>query len=197
MLPLKLDANGSVFVVLKQPATFKSVRKYKNWPSVLQVQTLKKSWKVQFDKAFGGPASAVLFDQLKDWSQDASPEIKYYSGTANYSQDFNWHKSRGQNSGLWLDLGRVDDIADVYVNGKFCGTAWTFPFRVNIGKALKNGRNEVKIAVSNTWANRLIGDHALPEDKRITWTNAVFRLEGKPLLPSGLLGPVKLVRLKY
>jgi len=69
--------------------------------------------------------------------------------------------------------------------------------RVNITKALKSGKNELRIEVSNTWANRLIGDHALPENKRITWTNALYRLEGKPLLPAGLLGPVKIVELTY
>jgi len=39
----------------------------------------------------------------------------------------------------------------------------------------------------------LIGDHNLPQDKQITWTNAAYRLDGKPLLPAGLLGPVQIV----
>jgi hypothetical protein len=83
------------------------------------------------------------------------------------------------------------------VNGIYCGTAWTAPYRVNIAKALKPGVNRLKIAVTNTWANRIMGDHNLPEDKRITWTNAPYRLEGKSLLPAGLLGPVTLVKLDY
>ncbi|MFI5158772.1 MAG: glycosylhydrolase-like jelly roll fold domain-containing protein, partial [Sphingobacteriales bacterium] len=87
--------------------------------------------------------------------------------------------------------------ADVYVNGIHCGTAWTYPYRVNISKALKKGNNKIRIEVSNTWANRLIVDHALPENKRITWTNAVYRLDNKPLLPAGLLGPVRIVKLEY
>jgi hypothetical protein len=37
----------------------------------------------------------------------------------------------------------------------------------------------------------------MPDAKKITWTNAVYRLEGKPLLTAGLLGPVKIVKLKY
>jgi hypothetical protein len=49
------------------------------------------------------------------------------------------------------------------------------------------------IKVTNTWANRLMGDHALPENKRITWTNAPYRLEGRSPLPAGLLSPVKLL----
>jgi len=85
----------------------------------------------------------------------------------------------------------------VYVNGMYCGTAWTYPCRVNIGNALKNGSNSIRIEVSNTWANRLIGDHALPKEKQITWTNAVYRLDDKPLLPAGLLGPVRIIKLNY
>ena len=38
------------------------------------------------------------------------------------------------------------------------------------------------------------GDHALPEAERTTWTNAPYRLQGKPLLEAGLLGPVTLAR---
>jgi len=91
---------------------------------------------------------------------------------------------------VWLDLGDVANIAEVFVNGVPCGVAWTAPYRVDISKGLRTGKNTVIIEVSNTWANRLIGDHNLPEQKRITSTTAPFRLEGRPLLPAGLVGPV-------
>jgi hypothetical protein len=194
ILPLRLEANGSVFVVLKQPTTMKSARKYKNWAIASQVQKLKEAWTVRFDNNFGGPVNPVTFDKLQDWSTNENAEIKYYSGTANYSQEFSWH---GSSSNVCIDLGKVDNIAEVYVNGIDCGAAWTYPYRVDISKALRPGTNTIRIEVSNTWANRLIGDNALPQDKRITWTNAPFRLEGKPLLPAGLLGPVRIVELKY
>jgi len=67
------------------------------------------------------------------------------------------------------------------------------PYRVDITKALKPGINELKIEVTNTWANRIIADQRLPEEKRITWTSAPFRLQGKPLLPAGLMGPVQVM----
>ena len=91
---------------------------------------------------------------------------------------------------VWLDLGHVANIAEVTLNGMPCGIAWTAPWRVEITGALRSGENHLEIAVTNTWANRLIGDHALPEEERITWTNAPYRLEGTPLLEAGLLGPV-------
>ena len=195
ILPVKLEANGSVFVVLRKATTIAIANKNKNWPTVKTVQTLKPTWTVKFDKAFGGTVQPIIFNALTDWSKNADDAIKYYSGTAVYTQSFNWMGKT--NNSTWLDVGQVYNLADVYVNGIFCGTAWTYPYRVNISKALRKGKNELRIAVSNTWANRIIGDHALPEDKRVTWTNAVYRLDGEPLLPAGLLGPVQIVRLNY
>ena len=77
--------------------------------------------------------------------------------------------------------------------------AWT----VELTGAVKPGTNELEIDVVNTWVNRLIGDAALPPEKRIAKTN-VFLAPGKrsfpafkgfssedPLMPSGLLGPVR------
>jgi hypothetical protein len=51
----------------------------------------------------------------------------------------------------------------------------------------------LEVLVTNTWANRLIGDHTLTDQKPITWTTAPYRLEGKPLEAAGLLGPVNIV----
>ncbi|MGZ3755776.1 MAG: glycosyl hydrolase [Mucilaginibacter sp.] len=197
ILTVKLQASGSVFIVFKQPANLAQQKVHSNWPEVKPVQTLAQNWTVKFDKAFGGPASPVVFAGLQDWSRNLEDAIRYYSGTAVYTQTVNWQKNIDKDAQVWLDLGTVYNLADVYVNGIHCGTAWTYPYRVNIGKALKPGNNEVKIEVSNTWANRIIGDHALAEDKRVTWTNATYRLDNKPLLPAGLLGPVKIVELNY
>lgn len=195
ILPVKLEANGSVFVVLHKAATIAIANKNKNWPTAKTLQTLKPTWTVKFDKAFGGPGQPVIFNALTDWSKNADDAIKYYSGTAVYTQSFNWMGKT--NNSIWLDVGKIYNLADVYVNDIFCGTAWTYPYRVNISKALKSGNNELRIEVSNTWANRIIGDHALPEDKRVTWTNAVYRLDGKPLLPAGLIGPVRIIKTVY
>jgi len=71
-----------------------------------------------------------------------------------------------------------------------CGIAWTDPFRVDITKAVHQGENQLTIEVVNTWRNRLIGDHSLSEAKRITHTNAPYRLNNRPLLEAGLMGSV-------
>jgi hypothetical protein len=195
LLDLKLPVNGSDFIVFRQATQFESSNTHRNQPTVIVKKELDKSWVVKFDKSFGGPVQPVPFNALTDWTKNASDSIKYYSGTASYSQQFTWNG--GDTKDIYLEMSGVYNLADVYVNEVHCGVAWTFPYRVNISKALKNGINNMRIDVSNTWANRLIGDHALPEDKRITWTNAVYRLDGKPLLPAGLTGQVQIVAIKY
>ncbi|MDN3548415.1 glycosyl hydrolase [Mucilaginibacter aquaedulcis] len=192
-LQVTLPSNGSVFVILRK-STSALVSKNSKTIKPNDVQTITGAWKIQFDPQSGGPRSPISFNKLNDWSTLTEAGIKYYSGTAVYNQSFTW--SGKVNDQVWLNLGRVENLAQVYVNGVDCGVAWTYPYQVNISKALKRGNNQLKIEVTNTWANRLIGDHALPEKEQTTWTNAPYRLEGRQLLPAGLLGPVKLIKLK-
>jgi hypothetical protein len=188
-LPVRLYPNGSLFIVFRQRAKNQQGEKGK-WTSVPAPLVLDGEWKVSFDPAYGGPEKSVLFNQLSDWSRSDDSTIKYYSGVAAYSKKFNWNFDTGKHIPVWLSTGKVANIASVYVNGVFCGIAWTAPYRVNVSKAIKKGENEVRIEVSNTWANRLIGDQRLPEPKRITNTNSPYRLQGQPLLEAGILGPV-------
>ena len=188
-LPVKLSSFGSVFVVFSQNASPPAQPRGINWLSLMTTDTLKNAWTVKFDSSYGGPAQPVVFNTLQDWSKHPDSAIRYYSGTAVYAQHFNYKKT---NKKAWLDVGEVNNLATVFVNGVNCGVAWTAPYRVEITAALHDGDNELRIEVTNTWANRLIGDQLLPEAKRITWTTAPFRLKGKPLLKAGLMGPVTL-----
>lgn len=190
-LTLRLQPNGSVFIVLRKASAGKR-HEGQNWVNYKTIVPIEGIWQVQFDARNGGPAAPELFTNLTDWSQNEDAAIRYYSGTATYTQNFIYNQSFA-NGHVWLDLGNIYNIADVSVNGIYCGTAWTAPYRVDITKALRSRKNRVSIEVTNTWANRLIGDHTQPENKRVTWTTAPYRLDGKPLLPAGLLGPVKII----
>jgi hypothetical protein len=96
-----------------------------------------------------------------------------------------------------LDLGDVKNIAEVKVNGQLVGTVWKKPYRIDITKALKPGNNELAIGVTNLWVNRLIGDRQPGAgDKKITYTTMPFYQANSKLLPSGLLGPVRILSLK-
>ena len=109
-------------------------------------------------------------------------EGRHFSGTGTYTTTI-----QGKAGFVTLDLGRVETVADVYVNGRKVRTLWAPPYRCEV--ELKNGANEVRIEVTNTWFNRLAYDAGLPEDQRKTWTIAGPK-KGVPLEPSGLLGPV-------
>lgn len=199
-MQIKLEANASVFVTFNHNATGATpIAGKANYESFSTAQVLTGDWKVSFDASYGGPAKPLIFPVLQDWSKSTDTLVKYYSGTAIYTKTFK-HKGKklkgnGQEQ-IFLDLAKVANMAIVKVNGVDCGTVWTAPYRVDITKALKSGDNELSIEVSNTWANRIIGDQRLPEDKRITKTTAPFRLEGKPLLEAGLLGQVSIQTIK-
>jgi len=191
ILAVKLAPNASLFVIFKKATKGPPVKQTKNWVDFQNAQTISGAWEVKFDPVYGGPEKAVEFSSLTDWSTHPDTLIKYYSGTASYTKSFKTNVSTKKP--VWLDLGKVANIAEVKINGISCGIVWTAPYRVDISKALKKGANQLTIEVTNTWANRLMGDQRLPEDKRITKTTAPYRLEGQPLQEAGLLGPVVLM----
>lgn len=189
-LTLSMDANESMFVVFKRTA------EKVQWPSIVaaakRLADININWSVRFETNFGGPAEPVSFPKLVVWNNHDNPAIKYYSGQATYTNRFNL-SDVSKDRPVYLSIDSVFNIATVIVNGTDCGTIWTAPYRLDISEALKRGDNSIEIKVSNTWANRLIGDMGLPEDKRVTWTTAPLNLlQGKPLLKAGLEGEVKI-----
>ena len=122
---------------------------------------------------------------------------------------------------MHLNLGDVQVIAEVKLNGHDLGILWKPPFRVDVTKLARPGANDLEVRVTNLWPNRLIGDEQYPDDCSLDgkWTSGGIRawpewlLRGQPrpeprrltfaalkhwskddrLLPSGLLGPVTVV----
>ena len=60
----------------------------------------------------------------------------------------------------------------------------------------KPGANALEIKVVNLWVNRLIGDKQPGVAKTYTYTAVEFYKADSPLLPSGLLGPVKILKVE-
>ena len=196
-ISLKLEAYQSGFVVFKKNAiATPSASASANFPPYKNIMSLNKPWIVSFDTAKRGPATPVVFDTLMDWSKSGNEQIKDYSGTAIYHTTFNV-KSLPDNEQLFLNLGDVNVMATVKLNGKTIGTVWTAPWQVNATDAIKKGNNELEIEVVNTWVNRLIGDSKLPEAERKTWTNVNIYTPESAYQPSGLMGPVTLKSITY
>lgn len=163
-MPLKFDDAQSFFIVFRSKA-HNPTRSGSNFPVFKTIKTIGNSWQVSFDTVWGGPERAVLFDSLQDWTKNPDKGIKYYSGTALYSRSFDMSLKEIGKKACWLQLGLVNHIARIELNGRDLGVVWTAPWQVKIPPgALKEGNNQLKIEVTNVWANRLIGDEQEPDD---------------------------------
>jgi hypothetical protein len=207
LVPLKLPPGGSAFVVFRRPiAPSARGAASTNAPALARRATVAGPWQVSFDPKWGGPDAPLTFHALDDWSQRPEEGVKYFSGTAVYRTTFELPAdfaaeagaARGTPGGgaYFLDLGRVENVAAVTLNGAPLGVAWTEPFRVDATAALRPGRNTLLVEVTNLWPNRLIGDRRLPHDERLTSTNITKFQANSRLLPSGLLGPVELLEAR-
>jgi hypothetical protein len=189
-LPLELGPCGSRFVVFREPAANHPAGATLNDGRFESLQELDGPWTVSFDPKWGGPEAAA-FDTLVSWTTRSEPGIRFYSGKAVYRKSFEV-PSAAKDDVLWVDLGNVRELAEVKLNGLSCGITWAPPFRVDISRALKSGTNQLEIEVVNFWPNRIIGDQSLPEAQRFTKTNVRKLTAHTALMPSGLLGPVRL-----
>jgi hypothetical protein len=154
---------------------------------------LTGKWNLHFDPKWGGPDKLEI-NELKSWIKFDEPGIKYYSGTANYSKSFTLTSGEIKNKQVKLDLGNVQEMASVKINGKQLQVMWSAPFKFDITSHVKPGTNELEVEVVNMWPNRLIGDSKLPIEQRLTKTNInKFNVKDSEtfLRESGLLGPVK------
>ncbi len=179
---------------------------------------LNSNWTVAFPEQHG-PASTETFDRLIDWTELKNDRLRYFSGTANYTKTFDLKQYQDETLRYVLDLGSVDIVAEVFVNGKQAGVLWMAPFEIDLTEHLKPGENTLEIRVTNQWANRLIGDEnfprhdgyrkagyvpdpnglmpdwyvnnePMPAGPRETFCGHGFYQKGDPLEPSGLKGPV-------
>jgi hypothetical protein len=195
VVPLDLAERESVFVVFRKQAAVSSAAARAHSETTLAV--VNSPWTLAFPPHLGAPLT-IQMERLTSWTENSDPGVKYFSGTANYSANFNvaqtWITS-GQP--ILLDLERVCDLAEIKLNGKSLGILWAPPYRVDLTSSIRPGANKLEIAVTNEWTNRLIGDRALPPEKRILSQPPapVFPGASSVLPDSGLIGAVKLIRV--
>ncbi len=145
-------------------------------------------WQVHFQSGRGAPA-AITLPALQSLSHHADPAVQHFSGTATYERTIDIPAAAlKQGLRIWLDLGRVEVLSGVRVNGKDLGVLWKEPYRVDISDVVHAGRNQLSLSVTNLWANRMIGDAALPEEGHFV-DNADWTIGEKPG-PDGKMTPV-------
>ncbi|MDR2026966.1 MAG: hypothetical protein LBQ01_05315, partial [Prevotellaceae bacterium] len=185
-----LERAGSCFAVFGKP--IKTAGKQYKAAVPDKIETLSGTWTLAFPSGWGAPASLEI-SELKAWKDlDLSDEARAFSGTVTYTTAFEVEKVE-KDAGYSLDLGRVEMIAAIRLNGKKLRTLWTPPYRLDITDAIKSGKNTLEIEVTGTWFNRLVYDAGQPEEQRRTWTiNGPSK--DAALRESGLLGPVQLYK---
>lgn len=189
---LTMPAEGSVFVVFRKPAKKSSVTlpALKSTP----VASITGAWTVSFQPGRGAPKAASL-PSLAPWNENTDPGIKYFSGEGTYSKTFTMPGKR-KNVRYMLDLGNVKELAEVTLNGKPVGGVWMHPYQLDITRALKPGKNLLRVKVANLWVNRLIGDAQPGVKEKISFTTISTYRADAPLKPSGLIGPVVINRVQ-
>jgi hypothetical protein len=194
---VRYDSAGRLQVIASQPGHYElktatGKTRLVEVAVVLAPQEITGAWEVSFPSKWGAPEKITL-DHLISLSESSNSGVKYFSGTATYLKTFEWglasEKRKGK-SEVWLDLGEVQVMARVKLNGHDLGILWKSPFQINITGALKPGQNNLELSVANLWPNRMIGDAALPESQRFTWSSYEPFTKDTPLPKSGLLGPV-------
>ncbi len=227
---IPFDPRGSWFVVFRKPASKLAMKPDSSSPANLWIEngklieqketdtlSLDADWNVNFPPNLGAPASVHL-EKLADLSLHSNEGVRHFSGTATYRKKFVLNHEPSAINHFFLNLGNVQVIAEIIVNGQNLGVLWKQPFRANISSALKSGDNELEIRVTNLWINRLIGDAAKmrtagfmytaggqlkkwpdwisqdapPADAPATFATWQHWHANDKLSPSGLLGPVTL-----
>ena len=194
---LSLPEDGSAFVVFKSDDDKIKSSVPNKLVSILD--TLYGTWSVSFPQNLGAPESIQL-NKLQSWTTYSDSGVKYFSGTASYTKTFTVHDNylKAGNK-LILDLGKVRDIANVFVNGTPEGVCWKPPYIFDVTDVLKTGKNLLRIEITNQWTNRIIGDIKLVEKKKILneRKGAIYFFGPPPALEeSGLIGPVTIKVVK-
>ncbi|WP_277557750.1 glycosyl hydrolase [Ereboglobus sp. PH5-10] len=188
VVPLQLEAGASIFIVFRdEPAPDKAPLGIVSEMPVLE--NIAGPWSVRFEPGRGAPEQ-VIFSELISWPSHSDHGVRHYSGAATYTREFELPSMPAGK--VMLDLGRVENVAAVMLNGIDLGVLWKAPYAVDSSKALRLGKNRLEVKIINTWTNRLIADAGLPESQRVTWATFNPYKPGDRLRAAGLLGPVQL-----
>lgn len=174
-----------------------------NNPVAMNEIYFQGSWQVTFqERPILGETFSATFDNLISWTESDQHNIRYFSGTALYEKSFTIEGDILSTSRAYLNLGKVGDMATIYLNGTEVGTLWKPPYTADVTNYLKKGENKLEVSVTNLWVNKLIGDEKLPIEEKKTFTNLIndggrYDKLTKPdadkhLRYSGLMGPVNI-----
>lgn len=154
---------------------------------------------IQFETAYKANIPDIEITSLQSFTESNNPDIRFFSGNAHYILKFKTPEGfENSTDSIFLDIGEFGSVARVSLNGKQFGDLWKTGTKLNVTGLLK-AENELKITVANVYRNRLIGDFVQFNKVQSVWTSSPigqFLDKNKPLKPSGLMGPMKLIKVK-
>jgi hypothetical protein len=169
-------------------------------------QTLEGAWEVFFPEGWGAPERKI-FPELISWTESDIKGIKYFSGTATYKKTFQYdiNSNALDKQKVYLDLGNLAHIGEVWLNDRHLEITWTMPHRFDVTDIINPGDNTLVVEVANTWSNRIVGD-AITGEKYTSTNVTSTQIRGLnkiqvpwkevPLIKSGLSGPVVIYTIK-
>ncbi len=191
VVPLRMAPRESFFVAIADRGTGRLPARE---AGAVEVSVpIQGDWTVEFPEVDGG-AGTLVFKELSDWTAHPDERVRHYSGTATYRHALSLDRPSGGER-ILLRLGGVGSVADVTLNGKDLGTVWCSPWEVDLTPCVVQGDNVLEIRVTNSLVNRMVGDSMLSEDRRTTHSTTPIATPNDSLVPSGLVGPVCLVRV--
>jgi hypothetical protein len=198
-VPLRLGAADSVFVVLHRGGKGAAARASADLPAIREtpLTATPAAWDLTFDPPRGTPDSLRL-DQLVSLETSSEFNVKYYSGTMVYrtTLDVTADQAALDAGRLMLDLGKVNDFAEISINGVAVDTTlWRAPYRLDVSGHVRPGANELEVRVTNLWWNRVVGDLQPGVTQKYAESPDGTRLAAKGSskpIPSGLVGPITL-----
>ncbi len=168
-------------------------------PEVCELKDFRAT--IEFLPEYEAHIKPVEINELKSWTDFEDPAIKYFSGTAAYTIRFTPPAAfTSKTDSLALSIGTVGSTAEVSLNGRKLGFVWRPDSTFDVTGLLKgDAENLLEIRVANVYRNRFIGDFIEFGKPQNIWTSAPVEMyldKNKPLKPSGLLGPIKLLKIR-
>jgi hypothetical protein len=172
---------------------------FPEFPKEGQPVELTGKWNLEFKEGAPEIKEKYTLGKLESWT-NLSNDLKVFAGTGSYSLDFEMPKGKADE---WLlDLGQLCESAQVTINGQKVGTVWSLPFEIKVGSFLKKGTNHIELEVTNLPANRIADYDRRKVEWQIFYEINFVNVFYKPFsavdwktMPSGLIGPVKLIPL--
>jgi hypothetical protein len=152
---------------------------------------LSNDWEVELKHARLDTLIHTHFDTLFDLKDH--PDYQHFAGTLVYRKTIQHHEDASGSDALresLLDLGLVEGVSEVFVNGKSAGVRYFGRRIYDLSDLLHEGDNALEIRVTTTLGNYL--KTLSREENPTTWIYVNHPRRDQPLQPQGLVGPVKL-----